>query len=153
MGALHHVAVQTSDIDSAIAWYTDFFGCVARWSMESGFSPQSCERLPGLARVVEMASGDMRFHLFTRGPGHDPADLDSNQFQHVCIRVDSPEELSRWRDKYMELYNSGRYVFRRPEPAGEIDIDADGMQSFYAYDVNGLEIEMSYMPGGDDGSR
>lgn len=152
-GAIHHVAVQTGDIDAAIAWYTDFLGCSVRWSIDGGFSALSRRRLPGLRRVVELAVADMRFHLFTRGPADQPAGADANQFQHVCIRVSSAEELRRWRERYVELFASGRYAFRRPEPASEIDVDADGMQSFYAFDVNGLEFEMTYLPGSDDGGR
>lgn len=145
-GGVHHVAVQTGDMDTSIAWYRDFLGCDVTWSMSGGFSALSRRRLPGLSRVAELAVADMRFHLFTRASGTVPPPADANQFQHVCLRVPSADQLNRWRTRWIQLYESGRFRFTRPEPASEIDIDADGMQSFYAFDVNGLEFEFTYLP-------
>ncbi|WP_431947452.1 VOC family protein [Micromonospora marina] len=150
-GFINHVGVQTADLATAITWYQDFFGCVTSWRMTGGFSALSHRRLPGLSELVEVAVADVRFHLFTRnsGPQRLPA-ADADQFQHVCLTVPSPEDLRSWRAHWFALYESGRYRFARPEPASEIDTDADGMQSFYAYDVNGLEFEFAYLPGAAD---
>lgn len=146
-GAIDHVGVQTMDLDNAVGWYQEFLGCTVSWELTDGFSDLSRQRLPGLARVVEVAVGDIRLHLFTRDAGaHEPPAAEVNQFQHLGIRVSSPQELRLWRDRWVELYQSGRYTFIRTEPATEIDIDGEGMQSFYVYDVNGLEIEFSWLP-------
>lgn len=148
-GPMHHIGVQTADFDNSVAWYRDFFGCKVNWTMEGGFSPLSHRRLPGISRLTELAVGDLRFHLFVRaGDEPAPSPADTNQFQHLCIPVASPTELRRWRAHWLALFHSGRYPFVRPEPASEIDVDAAGMQSFYAYDVNGLEFEFSYFPEG-----
>jgi catechol 2,3-dioxygenase-like lactoylglutathione lyase family enzyme len=159
VGAIDHVGIQTMDLANAVSWYQEYLGCTVSWEMNDGFSDLSRRRLPGLARLVEVAVGDIRLHLFTRDTGvHGPPASEVNQFQHLCIRVGTPEQLRLWRSRWLELYESGRYTFVRAEPATEIDIDGQGMQSFYAYDPNGLEIEFTYLPataeGGDvvDGS-
>ncbi|WP_422769204.1 VOC family protein [Plantactinospora sp. WMMC1484] len=141
------MGIQTMDLDNAVSWYQDFLGCTVSWEMNAGFSDLSLRRLPGLARLVEVVVSDIRLHLFTRDHGtHGPPASEVNQFQHLCIQVDTPQQLRLWRRRYLELFESGRYTFARAEPATEIDIDGQGMQSFYAYDVNGLEIEFTYLP-------
>jgi catechol 2,3-dioxygenase-like lactoylglutathione lyase family enzyme len=152
-GAIDHVGIQTTDLENAIGWYREFLGCTVSWQMDGGFSDLSRRRLPGLARVVEVAVGDIRLHLFTRDGGtQGPPVSEVNQFQHLCIRVGTPEQLRLWRARWLELYESGHYTFVRPEPATEIDIDGQGMQSFYVYDVNGLEIEFTYLPETAEGT-
>ncbi|TNH22732.1 VOC family protein [Micromonospora orduensis] len=146
------MGVQTADLANSIAWYEDFLGCAVSWEMNQGFSALSQRRLPGLSHLVEVAVADIRLHLFTRDiDSAGPPAADANQFQHVCLRVATEEELRRWHRHWFSLYESGRYTFARQELASEIDIDADGMQSFYAYDVNGLEYEFTYLPDGADG--
>lgn len=145
---IHHIAVQTTQLDNSIRWYQDFFGCEVSWTLEK-FSPLTLSRLPGISRLAELATGGIRFHVFSLGPDHQrPARPEANQFQHVCLPVQSPASLVHWRDKWLRLFSSGQYAFARPEPATEIVTDADGMQSFYTYDVNGLEYEFSFIPDG-----
>ncbi len=72
------------------------------------------------------------------------------QFQHLCLSVASPAELSLWRNRWDALYESGRYAFLRPDQPTEIVVDADGVRSFYCFDVNGLEFEFTHVPGTDD---
>ena len=152
VGAIDHVGIQTMDLENAVNWYQEFLGGTVSWEMNDGFSDLSRRRLPGLARVVEVAVGGIRVHLFTRDTGtHAPPASEVNQFQHLCIRVDTPEQLRLWRRRWLELFESGRYTFVRAEPATEIDIDAQGMQSFYTYDVNGLEVEFTYLPDTAEG--
>jgi catechol 2,3-dioxygenase-like lactoylglutathione lyase family enzyme len=151
-GAIDHVGIQTMDLENAVRWYQEFLSGTVSWELSGGFSDLSRRRLPGLARVVEVAVGDIRLHLFSRDTGrHGPPASEVSQFQHLCIRVDTPEQLRLWRGRWLELYESGRYTFARAEPATEIDIDGQGMQSFYTYDVNGLEIEFTYLPGTAEG--
>jgi catechol 2,3-dioxygenase-like lactoylglutathione lyase family enzyme len=152
-GAINHVGVQTMDLANAVHWYQEFLGCTVSWELTDGFSDLSRQRLPGLAHVVEVAVGDIRLHLFARDTGaHQPPAAEVNQFQHLGIAVSSPQELRLWRARWLELYESGRYTFVRPEQASEIDIDGQGMQSFYLYDVNGLEIEFTWLPEADEGN-
>ncbi|MEV7130471.1 VOC family protein [Streptomyces sp. NPDC093260] len=144
----HHIGVQTADLDNCLAWYADYLGARETWTLEK-FSELTLSRLPGITRLTEVLVGDTRFHLFERS-GQDDRLPGGNtvQFQHTCLAVDSPEELQRLRRHWVELYDSGRYRFARPDQPSEIVIDADGVQSFYTYDVNGLEFEFTYVPDG-----
>lgn len=145
----HHVGVQTTDLNNCVSWYRDFFGCHETWTLDE-FSDLTMSRLPGIARLIEMRVGDVRFHLFERDGGRaaPPPGDGIVQFQHLCMTADTVEELRGWRERWIELFASGRYSFDLPEPPTEIVTDDDGVKSFYAYDVNGLEFEFTHIPRG-----
>lgn len=142
----HHVAVQTNDLDNCVSWYQEFFACQPSWSL-SEFSELTRSRLPGIVRLTEMVMGDIRIHLFER-PGRAAAHPNDStiQFQHVCLCAQSGDELLIWRQRWLDLFNSGRYRFAFKDQPSEIVTDADGAQSFYAFDVNGVEFEFTYVP-------
>jgi catechol 2,3-dioxygenase-like lactoylglutathione lyase family enzyme len=142
---LHHVGVQTYDLADSLAWYGDFFGAEPTWTLET-FSELTRSRLPGMRRLTEVVVGDFRLHLFERTGAKLPQDADPVQFQHLCFAVGSPDELRDRRARWIELFESGRHRFARPDPPTEIVVDDQGVQSFYCYDVNGLEFEFSYLP-------
>ncbi|MFE2643057.1 VOC family protein [Streptomyces nigra] len=143
----HHVGVQTTDLANSVRWYEDFLGCRQAWSLDR-FSDLTRSRLPGIRELTEMVLGDVRIHLFDRpGRNCDPSES-AVQFQHFCFSLDAPEDLVRLRERWIELHGSGRYTFALDEPPTDIVVDADGVQSFYAYDVNGLEFEFTYVPDG-----
>lgn len=143
----HHIGIQTSDLKNATAWYQDFLGCRTSWSLTT-FSELTRSRLPGIRELHEVVVGDVRIHLFERPgrPANAPADS-LVQFQHVCLSAGSPEDLKELRDRWIRLYGSGKYSFALPDQPTDIVVDADGVQSFYTYDVNGLEFEFTYVPG------
>ncbi|GGT29168.1 hypothetical protein GCM10014713_23380 [Streptomyces purpureus] len=143
---LHHMGIQTRDLDNCLAWYKEFFGCTQAWSLDT-FSDLTLSRLPGITRLTEIAVGDVRFHLFERD-GHTPELPGGNktQFQHLCLSTGSPAELGAWRERWLRLYESGRYAFATDEPPTDIVVDADGVHSCYLFDVNGLEFEFTYVP-------
>lgn len=142
----HHVAVQTDDLASSISWYKDFFGAKVTWTLEE-FSELSLERLPGLSSLAELTADELRFHLFTRGAHHRGAPPSgTNQFQHVCVEVPTPKDLLAWYSRWHAVYDSGVYTFTRDAPATDIVVDNDGVQSFYAYDPNGIEFEFTFLP-------
>ncbi|SEG83568.1 Catechol 2,3-dioxygenase [Thermomonospora echinospora] len=148
--AHHHVGVQTADLENCLAWYRDFLGAEQTWSLDR-FSELTSRRLPGIRRLVEVRVGGTRFHLFERaGRGTEPAHPDTAQFQHLCMSVDSPRALREMRRHWNELYDSGRHTFAFSERPTEIVTDDQGVQSFYAYDVNGLEFEFTFIPDGID---
>ncbi|MFJ1596251.1 VOC family protein [Streptomyces sp. NPDC088261] len=147
---LHHLAVETADLDNCVAWYTEFFGGTAAWSIDT-FSDLTRDRLPGITRLTEVVAAGTRFHVFTRSASYTRPHPDTFQFQHVCLTAATAEELRRWRDHWQRLYASGRYVFACPEPPTEIVVDSDGVSSFYAYDVNGLEYEFTHIPAEAEG--
>lgn len=141
----HHVGVQTTDLENSVRWYQDFLGCERAWSLDK-FSELTLSRLPGIRELAEMVLGDVRVHLFER-PGRASRPAESAvQFQHFCFRVSAAEDLVRLRRRWTELYESGRYTFALDEQPTDIVVDTDGVQSFYTYDVNGLEFEFTYLP-------
>jgi catechol 2,3-dioxygenase-like lactoylglutathione lyase family enzyme len=142
----HHVAVQTNDLQQSLAWYEDFLGCRPVWSL-ADFSELTRSRLPGIRRLNEIVVGDVRLHVFERKGRSAPAPRESvTQFQHLCMKVEKPEELVQLRERWLELYESGRYTFAYDDPPSEVVVDEDGVQSFYALDVNGLEFEFTFVP-------
>ncbi|OLZ43653.1 dioxygenase [Amycolatopsis keratiniphila subsp. nogabecina] len=149
--SVHHVGVQTDHFENCLNWYLDFFEAEQIWQLDR-FSRLTLRRLPGIRRLTEVTAGGVRFHLFDRvtHTGKTPSP-DDFLFQHVCLVVDGAEELSRIRLRWLKLYKSGRYKFMLPDPPTEIVTDADGIQSLYLFDVNGLEFEFTYVPGETDG--
>jgi catechol 2,3-dioxygenase-like lactoylglutathione lyase family enzyme len=145
--SFHHVGVQTNDLDNSTRWYEEFFGCRPSWSL-STFSPLTRDRLPGIRRLVELVVGDVRLHLFERTgrPADDPSDS-LTRFQHVCMSVVDPADLLVLRRRWIHLFESGRFTFARTDPPTEVVVDDDGVHSFYALDVNGLEFEFTHVPG------
>lgn len=143
----HHVGIQTNDLANSVRWYEEFLGCEQAWTLEK-FSELTHSRLPGIRALTEMVLGDVRIHLFERaGRACDPAES-TIQFQHFCFRVGTAEDLVARRRNWIELYESGRYTFALDDQPTGIVTDEDGVQSFYAYDVNGLEFEFTYLPSG-----
>ncbi|WP_031068418.1 VOC family protein [Streptomyces sp. NRRL WC-3742] len=144
----HHIALQTFDLDNSIAWYRDYFGCHPTWATDK-FSELTRSRLPGILRMAEVALGPAHFHLFEREEpaGTTPPSATGIQFQHVCLSLDAPADLPVWRERWNELFASGRYVFLRPEEPTEIVVDDMGTHSFYCLDVNGLEFEFTCVTG------
>ncbi|MEU5694066.1 VOC family protein [Actinosynnema sp. NPDC020468] len=146
---MHHVGVQTRDLANSLAWYRDFFGCAENWSLEE-FSDLTRSRLPGITRLTEVVVGDLRFHLFERADdAGDPPAGDQVQFQHVCLAVSSADDMRLWRDRWLALRASGRYRFASDEGPTDVVEDADGVLSCYVLDPDGLEFELTFVPGGD----
>ena len=144
---LHHLGIQTTDLDNSVRWYRDYLGAEQAWSLDE-FSELTHRRLPGIRKLAEVAIGEIRIHLFERpGQAADPA-MSATRFQHLCIRVRSEADLAAMRERWIELYSSQRYAFALDEQPTDIVIDSDGVQSFYTYDVNGLEFEFTHMPSG-----
>jgi catechol 2,3-dioxygenase-like lactoylglutathione lyase family enzyme len=143
----HHIGVQTNDLANSTAWYKAFFGAHEKWSLET-FSELTSRRLPGIRRLVETAIGDgVRVHLFEREGRAAPGPNESvTQFQHVCMAVGDPEHLITLRERWIALFESGQFAYAVAEEATPVVADADGVHSFYAYDVNGLEFEFTYVP-------
>ncbi|SCF02221.1 hypothetical protein GA0074695_2919 [Micromonospora viridifaciens] len=147
MVRFHHVGVQTDDLGNCLNWYLDFFEAERTWQLDR-FSELTLSRLPGIAELTEVKVGSIRFHLFDRN-AHDRQQPPASgyQFQHVCLAVDTAEELHELRRRWLDLYGSGKYAFARPDQPSEIVTDDDGIQSLYLLDVNGLEFEFTYVPG------
>lgn len=133
----NHIAIQTDDVDATITWYREFLGATVEWELDT-FSELTHARLPGIKRLVELRAGDVRL----RGP-----DARDYQFQHVGILVDDPAELVRLRERWLRAREATDLKRLRDDPPSEIVTDADGMQSLYVLDPNGLEFEFLSLPG------
>ncbi|MEV0325622.1 VOC family protein [Micromonospora echinospora] len=145
---VHHVGVQTSDLDNSVRWYTEFFGARVAWELDR-FSDLTLSRLPGIRRLAEVAVDGLRVHLFDRaGHSRELPPEQAYQFQHVCLQVDRVEDLVTARDRWIELYESGRFSFARADAPTDIVVDADGVSSLYLFDPNGLEYEFTHVPVG-----
>jgi catechol 2,3-dioxygenase-like lactoylglutathione lyase family enzyme len=143
----HHVGIQTNDLENSLSWYEAFLGCRRVWTLDR-FSELTRSRLPGIRTLTEIVVGEIRLHLFER-PGRVPDPTESAvQFQHLCLHVDAAEDLRTLRQRWIELFQSGRYSYASEEQPTDVVTDSDGIQSFYAYDVNGLELEFTYVPRG-----
>lgn len=142
----HHIGIQTNNLDNALLWYGDFLGLRISWTLDR-FSELTNSRLPGIKRLAELTIGGVRLHLFQRA-GHPASEPTASltQFQHVCLAVESPDDLVTLRDRWICLYERGGYSFALTDQPTEIVTDDDGVQSFYAFDVNGLEFEFTYIP-------
>ena len=148
---LHHVAVQTADLDNTSRWYRDFFeGCRVNWQLEE-FSELTESRLPGIVRMAELEVDGLRFHVTERS-GVRAADGDPRTpvFQHCGLFVDDVDALTRARERWIALYESNDYRFERPDRPSEIVFDSDGVGSLYVLDPNGLEFELTYVPPNTD---
>jgi catechol 2,3-dioxygenase-like lactoylglutathione lyase family enzyme len=143
----HHIGIQTNDLKNSVAWYEAFLGAQDSWSLNT-FSDLTNSRLPGIRELRELVLGDIRLHLFEREgrPANAPGES-VTQFQHLCLSSASPDDLAGLRQRWIELYTSGQYSFVLPDQPTEIVVDEEGVRSFYAYDVNGLEFEFTYVPG------
>jgi hypothetical protein len=147
--SMHHIGVQTVDLSSSIEWYTDFFDGEKSWSLNT-FSLVTNKRLSGIKELVEIRAGSIKFHLIQRCAVELKSEKPTSPgFQHACLRVNTPTNLERLHERWLALFRSGKYSFVHEEEATEIVIDDDGVQSFYAFDPNGLEFEFSYIPIGD----
>ncbi|WP_018681042.1 VOC family protein [Actinokineospora enzanensis] len=144
----NHLAIQTDDVDATVRWYREFLGTTVEWTLEE-FSPLTRARLPGIRRLVELRRGDVRLHVFDRD-GHSRRDPDplGYQYQHVGITVERPEDLVELREQWLRAHERTEVRWAREEPPSDIVTDADGMQSLYVLDPNGLELEFVYFPGG-----
>jgi catechol 2,3-dioxygenase-like lactoylglutathione lyase family enzyme len=145
----NHIAIQTDDVDASMRWYEEFLGTAVEWKLEA-FSPLTHARLPGIKRLVELRAGDVRFHVFDR-EGHSqvgPRPLDF-QFQHIGIAVERPDQLVELRERWFQVRERVPVRWHRDEPPSDIVTDADGMQSLYLLDPNGLELEFIYFPRDD----
>jgi catechol 2,3-dioxygenase-like lactoylglutathione lyase family enzyme len=142
----HHIAIQTNDLDNSVSWYEAFLGGRQAWSLDE-FSELTRSRLPGLRRLTELVVGNVRLHIMERDgqPAHRPSDS-LVQYQHLCMAIATSEELAALRQRWIDLHRSGRHTFALDEPPTDIVIDDDGVESFYAMDPNGLELEFTYVP-------
>lgn len=145
---LHHIGVQTADIDATLRWYAEFFeGGTVNWTLDR-FSDLTRSRVPGISRLIEFQIDGLRFHIFDRAGIDRHSGVPGPEFQHCGLAVSSADELHRYRDRWFELARSGRFASPRWSDPSDVVFDDDGVGSLYLEDFNGLEIELTYVPDG-----
>lgn len=141
----HHVGIQTVDLDNCVRWYQKLLGCRQSWTLDR-FSSLTRSRLPGIIRLTELVLDDLRIHVFERpGQAVEP-ERSAVAFQHVCLAAGSPEDLLALRQRCFELRAGGSFTYAIDQDPTEIVVDVDGVHSFYVFDVNGLELEFTWVP-------
>jgi catechol 2,3-dioxygenase-like lactoylglutathione lyase family enzyme len=142
---VHHVAIETRDLDASIRWYAEFLGLEPTWTLRT-FSPVTLARLPGISRLVELAKDGLRLHVFERDQcGAGPASGDG-AVQHVCLTVPSARALEGLRAAWLRLYPRYAAHFAVQEQPTEVLLDDDGSRSCYLRDINGVELELRCEP-------
>lgn len=96
-------------------------------------------------RLVELQVGDIRFHVFDIKEGHTLPEASALQYQHFGVMVDTRERLYAMRDKWIRLYQSGRFRFKSTEQPSDYIPSPGEMLCFYAKDPNGLEFEVIHI--------
>ncbi|MEV0642239.1 VOC family protein [Streptomyces sp. NPDC050619] len=142
---LHHVAIETTDLDNCEKWYREFLNFQPAWTLTE-FSELTLSRLPGISRLTEVTCGGARLHLFERDGVHAEPTPARAPVQHLCLSFPAVALLETARSRWLELFESGRFSFAKGEEPSPLVTDSDGVVSFYAYDVNGLELELTYDP-------
>lgn len=138
-----HVGIHTNDMANSVRWYEDFFRATLRWELTS-FSDVTYQRVPGITRLSEVVFGEVKVHLFeTDGRRVVPGEL-LDTVQHVCLKCGSENQLEILRNRWIGLFQSGRYSFCSNDYPTEVVPDSGGGSSFYAKDVNGVEYELTY---------
>lgn len=143
---VHHIGVQTADIDATLEWYTEFFQRgTTNWTLDR-FSELTRSRLPGISRLVEFQIDNVRFHFYDREHIDQDARVPGPMFQHCGLAVPSADALPRYRQRWFEVARSGRFTAPLWSDPSEVVFDQDGVGSLYVEDINGLEIELTYIP-------
>ncbi|NER23658.1 MAG: VOC family protein [Symploca sp. SIO1C2] len=139
------MGIQTDDLENTVKWYKDFFSCEQNWTLAE-FSDLTLKRLPSITQLVELQTGNFKFHIFDINSQHVAVPNNAIQYQHFCLQVSEKNQLEELKNRWFSLYESGFYKFKLNDPATDIVTDKDGVSSFYFYDVNGLEFEAMYKP-------
>lgn len=141
---LHHFAIQVPELDNTTKWYCDFFQMEHQWTLDK-LNHVTLSRLPGIRAVSELGNSNMRVHLLHM-PGTAPAQREKRiEFQHICMQLNTAEDVQTMHAKWISFYNSGKYGFQHDWQPTEI-IDEDGAKTFYCFDVHGNEFELTYIP-------
>lgn len=144
---LDHVGIQTADFENTVQWYKDFYGCEETWSRTAEQLPPAIQRrMPLSTRLVELCKNEVRFHVFDMVTDEVQPARQLVNLEHYCVEVETLEELKELRQRWIDLFNSKKYTFKRDDMPTELIPSSDGMQGFYAHDPNGIELEAFYLP-------
>ncbi len=138
--SLHHVALSTRNLEASISWFVAFLEGSEAWRTES-FSELTQTRVPGIRRMAEIRSGNLRVHIFeapnecavSRVPG-----------EHYAIVVTGPDELRTLHERWIAL--AEEYDLASSGSPSPIVVDSYGIESFYARDITGVEFEVTHEP-------
>ncbi len=140
LAGIHHSAFRCRDAEETRAFYEDILGLPVAAALEFDSEPGSGRAHPYVHIFFRLPDGN--FIAFFDAPGSAKAD----QFRpahgfdrHVAFEVQDPEELAGWKRK---LEQGGIPCFG--------PVDHHFVQSIYAWDPNGLQVEITARTGGHD---
>lgn len=133
-----HIAIQVqlSRADETIDWYLKFFPRSKQlWSLtRDQLSEQTRKENSRLQRIIALQLDTFEIHFLVIQAVVLSA---SDQFEHLCITVDS---LEYFVAKWYELF--GNYQMPCLKPPTPIDITNKGFRTTYVYDLNGIKLEL-----------
>ena len=139
---LDHIAIQTNDYENTVGWYKAYFECEETWGRRWDQLPAGIQERMPTKNLVELKVDEIRFHIFDMQQDYIDIPEQALQYQHFAITVDTMDDLHAMREKWIMLYKSGNYRYRKTSQPTEIIPSPGNMNCFYAYDPNGLEFEI-----------
>ena len=124
---IQHIDLAVGDVERSLAFYTELLGPL-------GFREEA--RYPsyrGTEEVVYFSFGDEWI-------GFRPADGGEHRYygvglEHIAFLVDTPEEVEEAHGRAIDM---GVRIHHPPEP----DADVPGYYAFFAFDPDGIRIEV-----------
>jgi catechol 2,3-dioxygenase-like lactoylglutathione lyase family enzyme len=155
VAAVGAIGITVSDLDRAVAFYSDVLGFTKRSQVEvAGAEPERLEGVFGMrARVATLALGsesiELTQYLAPRGRAM-PADSRANDrwFQHIAIVTsDLDRAYAMLRERGVEHASSG------PQRLPDWNPNASGIEAFYFRDPDGHFLELIEFPKGKGDPR
>lgn len=140
LAGIHHSAFRCRDAEETRAFYEDVLGLPVAAALEFDSEPGSGKPHPYVHIFFRLPDGN--FIAFFDAPGSAKPE----QFKpahgfdrHVAFEAQNPEELTEWKKR---LEAKGVPCFG--------PVDHHFVQSIYAWDPNGLQVEITARTGGHD---
>jgi glyoxylase I family protein len=128
---IHHVDLAVADVEQSLAFYRDLLGPLG-WTEEITYPTYR-----GTEEVVYIRDPVTKFGLGIR-----PADGDAHRYygvgiEHFAFEVDRREEVD---EAHARCLASGANIHFPPEE----DRDEPGYHAFFAFDPDGIRVEVFY---------
>ena len=138
-GVIHHVDLAVSDVEQSLAFYLNLLGPLG-WKVTRRYPTYR-----GTEEVVYLGTGDAYDVVGNAGPdagalGLRPADGGAHQYygvgvEHIAFEVDTRAEVE---EAHARATSSGAKIHFPPEA----DSDEPGYYAFFAFDPDGIRVEV-----------
>lgn len=138
---IHHVDLAVTDVERSHAFYLDLLGPLG-WTEEVRYP--TYRGTEEVVYLVRKGAGDGKEPEYFGGIGLRPADGGKHAYynvgiEHFAIEVDSREEVE---EAHARCVASGATVHFPPEE----DRDLPGYYAFFAFDPDGIRVEVFCWP-------